>query len=311
MKYIKGYTFTLTKCGDEAKLSLKTMKSETASDTVVLCFAALMDTAHSETIDFVGEHMPTDSELIEMIKFAQNLGLRVILKPIVNCKNGTWRAHINFFDVDVPCEPKWSNWFASYFEYIIHYAKIAEVTNCEMLIIGCEMVQAQRKEKFWRDLINKVRETYSGLVSYNTDKYQEEHVTWWDAVDVISSSGYYPINDWNNQLNRIESTVKKYCKPFFFAEAGCMSTQGSSFIPNNWELQGSISLNEQAEYFKVMLEKTSKRNWISGFAFWDWQSQLYEKADGVLDSGYSTFGKPSCSIIFNFYNSDMNFNGGI
>lgn len=45
-------------------------------------------------------------------------------------------------------------------------------------------------------------------MSYNTDKYQEEHVTWWDAVDVISSSGYYPIHDWENQLDRIERVVK-------------------------------------------------------------------------------------------------------
>ena len=29
---------------------------------------------------------------------AQELGLLVALKPTVNCKNGTWRAHINFFD---------------------------------------------------------------------------------------------------------------------------------------------------------------------------------------------------------------------
>ncbi len=33
-----------------------------------------------------------------------------------------------------------------------------------------------------------------------TDKYQENNVTWWDCVDVISSSGYYPIDDWDRQL---------------------------------------------------------------------------------------------------------------
>lgn len=37
-------------------------------------------------------------------------------------------------------------------------------------------------------------------------------------MDVISSSGYYPIHDWENQLDRIERVVKKYQKPFFFAE---------------------------------------------------------------------------------------------
>lgn len=54
-----------------------------------------------------------------------------------------------------------------------------------------------------------------GLVSYNTDKYQEDHVSWWDCVDVISSSGYYPIDQWEQELDRIEKTVLKYRKPFF------------------------------------------------------------------------------------------------
>ena len=61
---------------------------------------------------------------------------------------------------------------------------------------------------------------YHGLVSYNTDKYQEDHVSWWDCVDVISSSGYYPIDQWEQELDRIEKVVQKFKKPFFFAEAG-------------------------------------------------------------------------------------------
>lgn len=34
-----------------------------------------------------------------------------------------------------------------------------------------------------------------------------------------SHSGYYPIDDWENQLDRIEEVVKKYQKPFIFSEA--------------------------------------------------------------------------------------------
>ena len=82
---------------------------------------------------------------------------------------------------------------------------------------------------------------YHGLVSYNTDKYQEDHVSWWDCVDVISSSGYYPIDQWEQELDRIEKTVLKYRKPFFFAEAGCMSRKGSGMIPNNWDCRENFA----------------------------------------------------------------------
>ncbi|ERI94431.1 hypothetical protein HMPREF1982_01067 [Clostridiales bacterium oral taxon 876 str. F0540] len=306
MKFIKGFTFGfMTGAGsfadEESKKSLKLMKEKTASDTVIIALGALQETAHSEYVDYKGEHMPGDEELIDIIEYAKELELRVILKPLVNCKNGVWRAHINFFDVDVPCEPKWKNWFQSYTDYQLHYAEIAEKTNCEMLIIGCEMVQAQRKSEFWRYLIKKVRTKYSGLISYNTDKYQEEHVDWWDEVDVISSSGYYPINDWDKQLIRIKKAIEPYNKPFFFAEAGCPSRTGSAMVPNDWTLKGDINLEEQEEYYKVMFDRLSNEAWIEGFGLWDWHSHLYDEKEASKDDGYAVYGKPACKVIHDFY----------
>lgn len=244
MKYMKGVTFGwMAKKGDflkdEAKESLRLLKERTSADTVIMALAALQDTAQSEEIDYTGDHMVSDEELEMMIRYAQSLGLRVIMKPAVNCRNGTWRAHINFFDLEVPCEPKWSNWFRSYTEYQVHYAKLAERTGCEMFIIGCEMVQTERREQEWRQAVRAVREHYTGLMTYNTDKYQENNVNWWDELDVISSSGYYPIDDWENQLARIKKVVDQYGMPFFFAEAGCMSTEGSAQVPNDWGFRAS------------------------------------------------------------------------
>ncbi len=308
MKFIKGFTFGfMTPKGQystkKSKESLKLMQELTGADTVLLALAAQQDTAHSEKVHYVGPHMPSDQALITMIDYAKELGLRVILKPLVNCTDGTWRAHINFFDKEVPCEPKWSNWFESYTKYQLHYAHIAQQTQCEMLIVGCEMVQTERRADQWRQLIKEVKEIYTGLVSYNTDKYQEDNVTWWDAVDVISSSGYYPVHDWDNQIARVESIIKAYNKPFFFAEAGCPSREGSSFIPNNWEHIGALNLEEQASYYKIMFQKCKDVEWIQGFGLWDWKSDLYEEKDGAQDDGYGVYGKPACDIIREFYRS--------
>jgi len=308
VKYIKGFTFGfMTPRGEylteESKRSLRIMKEQTSADTVLLALAAHQETAQSEEVDYLGAHMPSDEELVGMIDYAKKLGLRVILKPLVNCIDGTWRAHINFFDKEVPCEPKWSKWFKSYTQYQLHYAHIAQQTQCEMLIVGCEMVQTERRADQWRQLIKEVKKVYTGLVSYNTDKYQEDNVTWWDAVDVISSSGYYPINDWDHQLKRIESIIKNYDKPFFFAEAGCPSRKGSSMVPNNWEYLGELSLEEQASYYQVMFEKCKDIDWIEGFGLWDWKSDLYQEKDGAKDDGYEVYGKPACDIIRAYYSN--------
>jgi len=306
--YIKGVTFGfMTPKGsyadEAAKESMKQLALNTGADTIILALAALQKTAHSEDVDYIGAHMPSDAEVIEMIDFAKTLGVRVILKPMVNCVDGTWRAHINFFDKEVSCEPKWSKWFESYTVFQLHYARIAEKLGCEMVIVGCEMVQTERKADEWRNLIREVRKVYHGLISYNTDKYQEEMVSWWDAVDVISSSGYYPINAFDKELKRIYQAILPFNKPFFFAEAGCMSTAGSSLIPNNWDLQGTINLEEQKEYYEKMFQHAKEHTWIKGFGIWDWSSHLYPKEMASKDSKYEVYGKPACEVIRKFYTS--------
>lgn len=236
-----------------------------------------------------------------MIRYAKEKGIRVGLKPTVNCKDGTWRAFISFFEHDVPCEPKWKNWFASYKEFQTHYARIAEEEQCDIFIAGCEMVMTEHREKQWREVIASIRKEYHGLVSYNTDKYQEDHVSWWDCVDVISSSGYYPIDQWEQELDRIEKTVLKYRKPFFFAEAGCMSRKGSGMIPNNWELQGELRLEEQCEWYRAMFEACKKRPWLRGFALWEWAPKLPSASEAWKDDSYEICEKPVQVIIKRFY----------
>lgn len=245
--------------------------------------------------------MLTDEEIYWGIEEAHQLGLKVCLKPVVNCADGTWRAHINFLSPDVPGEPTWSDWFKSYENYLLHYAKIAEETKCEMFCIGCEMVQADRWEHEWRSLIAKVREVYSGVITYNCDKYQEERITWWDAVDVISSSGYYPEHTWDKQIERIEQVVNKWNKPFFFMEAGCPSRLGSAAVPNDWGHQGEASMEEQDRYYQTMFAKLDHVPWFSGYMLWDWPAALYNQEEAATNDDYCFYGKKAEQTIREYY----------
>jgi hypothetical protein len=306
MDFINGITFGPFAQKDSfataaAKESLHRMKERTGANFVIFAPAGMQENAHSEEIDFTGQWTLGEKELTNMIEYAKSIGLRVAIKPTVNCKDHTWRAFINFFDHEVHCEPKWSNWFRSYTAFQLHFAQIAQATGCEMFIAGCEMVMTQRRDAEWRKLIADIKLVYTGLVSYNTDKYQEEHVDWWDCVDVISSSGYYPITDWDQELDRIEAVVKKYGKPFFFAETGCMSATGSAKVPNDWSCDGDTNLEEQAEWYRVMFEKTGKRDWVSGYGLWDWAWKQYHIDDADKNQGYDIFAKPSETVVRTYF----------
>lgn len=308
MEYICGMTYApFARKGSyqekSAFDSLKKMKERTNSNFVILAPNGLQDTAQSEEICYTSEATVSDDELKGMIDYAKELGMRVALKPTVNCKNGTWRAHVNFFDEDVVCEPKWCNWFESYTEFQLHYARLAKEMGVEMHIAGCEMVMAERREAEWRKLIADIRGEFDGLVSYNTDKYQEHNVKWWDAVDVISSSGYYPLEDWENQLDRIEAVVKKFQKPFFFAEAGCMSIVDSNKVPNDWTVQGEADADGQADWYEAMFQACLKRDWVKGMAFWSWSNHLYTKNAALKKKDYEIYAKPAEKIVKKYYDS--------
>lgn len=270
---------------------------------VGISFGALQATAQSTEIPFEAEPTVTDDEVRWAIREAKKLGLKVCLKPVVNVADGTWRAFIGFFDDEVPGEPSWAQWFASYGRFILHYAAIAQEEGVEMLCIGCEMVQTDKRETQWRALVVDVRAVYNGLLTYNCDKYQEDRVTWWDAVDIISSSGYYPQGDWDNQLDRIQPVVEREGKPFFFMESGCPSRDGSPARPNDWTLQGAPSEDAQADWYRDAFDTCAKRDWVQGFMLWDWPAELYAIEHAAANDDYCVYGKSAATIVTEHYAS--------
>ena len=304
--YVAGMTWGWvgrrgTWTGPEAERSMDLMTSRLGVTWTAITFAALQDTAQSTTIRWGDEPTVTDDEVRSAIQAAKARGLHVVLKPVVNVANGTWRAHIDFFERDVPGEPTWAEWFEAYTQFVVHHARIAADEGVEMLCIGCEMVQSDRREAQWRALVAAVRAVYGGLLTYNCDKYQEDRLTWWDAVDVMSSSGYYPIDEWETQLDRIGGAVARAGKPFFFMEAGCPSRTGSAARPNDWALPGSPSGEEQAAWYRAAFDACGRRSWVRGFMLWDWPARLYDEADAATSDDYCVFGKPAEAVVRKAY----------
>lgn len=305
--YIKSFNFTAWNAADldvnEGKKQIDEMIERCAVNTVTIAFGALQDHSYSTYIDWKGSHVIKDEDLSELVDYAKEEGLKVIIKPMVNTRDGYWRAYIRFFDEDVPCEPKWSDWFKNYTEYIAYYADFCEKNQVDMLIVGCELVGTDHRAQEWRKLVAEVREIYSGLVTYNCDKYQEHNVKWWDVLDVVSSSGYYPYEDWDNQIERIEKVVNEYNKPLFFSECGCPSTDGASKIPNDWTVIGHnpVNLDEQANFFARMFEKCENLKWHYGYCIWDWAVNPNNSLDKSADGGYRVSNKPAQQVIKNYF----------
>jgi len=300
--FIKGMTFGLmAKKGDFAVngtyKSFDMMRESLNINTVILPVAAWQRNAQSTEVDYKSEKTVSDWEIENMIDYAHKNGLRVILKPMVNLTDGTMRANIDFFDSNVPSEQSWGRWFKSYQDFILHMAGIAQKTGCSIFSVGCELVQSEKRESEWRSLIAAVREVYDGFITYGTDKYKEDCVTWWDAVDLISSSGYYACGDIPAQVERIKDVVLKQNKPFMFLEAGCKGQAGAVDYTNKREINTPVNSCEQAEYYKKLFCATKDLPWFFGYGLCDWPLNIYSMENAGTDTGYCVYGKEAQNVV--------------
>ncbi|WP_311772675.1 glycoside hydrolase family 113 [Cohnella xylanilytica] len=292
--------------------SLRKLK-ETGSEWIALAFYTLQPNIYSTDIPFDYGRTMTDRDIEYAVKQAHALGLKVCLKPVVNSADGIWRAHIGFPEEE-GAEPYWDAWFRSYANFLCHYAELAEELGCEMFCIGCEMVSTEKKTAHWTAVIERVRQAYGGPITYNANHGKEEGVDWFDRVDLIGTSAYYPIankpGDSEEAMNRNWLPVKdklarlhaRFGKPIAFLEIGCRSALGCATMP--WDFSHTelpASEEEQANFYGSVLKTFWEEPWFAGFFWWDWSVRLYPPEEAKTNTGFDIYGKKAESVLKEWY----------
>lgn len=334
--FIKGFSWGWTGVrgqysGDAPADSMKKLAA-TGADFVCISFSTEMETFDTAGFSFSqdNERMVTDDEVRRAIQLARDNNLKVILKPVVNVQDGTWRAWIKFDTPDGSLDmAKWDSWWSDFRQFLLHYAKIAEETGCEMYCLGCEMESTEPFELRWRNLIAEVRQVYGGPITYNANHGREDKIPWFDAVDVIGLSAYFPVgtddveaaladdltkvppsdtslsalkNRWLPVKERLETLSKQFNRPILFIELGVCNGKGCTAAP--WTHQDPnmvYDADEQARYYQAVIETFWKEKWFMGFAWWEWPSHLYDHEKAITDIGFCIYGKPAENVVRQWY----------
>lgn len=283
---------------------------------VCLAFPVNQKAFYSTEILFDYRVNVPDLELISTIGHFHSRGVKVCLKPMINCADGVWRAEINFPDSAMSgTDVYWDTWFESYQAYLAHYAEIAEYTNCEMFCLGCEMLATERKTEHWMKTIDMVRRIYHGPLVYNTNHGKEERAKWYDAVDYFGISAYYPVEAtpgasmeemmtiWEQVADKLETVSKRLGKKVIFMEIGCRSALGCAQMPWDFTHQEfPFSEEEQANFYASSLEVMSKRSWFMGYFWWDWGTHIYDTREQALaDTGFNIHLKKAEEVVKKWY----------
>ncbi len=312
--FVKGFSYGFMATRGEYALaqaveSLKKLRN-TGTEWIALCMVVTQERYNSTEIKFDYNKTPTDLELIGIINEAHRMGFKVCLKPMINCEDELWRARISF-----PEEGDyWSKWFYSYNGFLTHYAQIAAYSECEMFCLGCEMVGTEHKEELWRDVIKNVREAYKGPLIYNANHGKEEGIKWWDAVDYLGTSAYYPvakaggaseeemIESWEKVKVRIKEIHMKYQKPIIFMEIGCRSAHGCATMP--WDFSHNElphDEEEQAKFYQSCMKVFFGEDWFKGFFWWDWKHILHKQNEACENNDFAIYGKKAEAVLKDWY----------
>ncbi len=242
---------------------------------------------------------PLDSGLEDVIADVKSRGLRTVLKPHVDPLSG-WRGQISFDN-----EADWAAWFENYNNFIMHYAEIAEANGVDVLVIGTELSGTEQRPE-WNDIIDNVRDVYSGEIVYgaNWDSYQD--VPFWEKVDYIGVDAYFPLtSSFDPTPEQLETAVQGVAqelkdfselngKQIMITEVGYQSYDGSNITP--WEASTrDVDEQEQADCYNAMLEAFFNQDWCAGIYFWDTHWDMRD-----LD-GFGFIGKTAEQEVNDFY----------
>ncbi len=224
----------------------------------------------------------TPENLIDSMDFIHAQGMKVLFKPMLDSEDGVWRSFIQASD----------EWIIAYNEFINFTAEIANNGSAELFSIGCEMGNWQGKKEAVENVIEDVRQIYSGKITYAATHASFQFVEFWDKVDVIGVDAYFPftlsydptledmIASWNGFYEDLERTQRKYNKPIILTEVGTQNREGNNIAPENDILSTEQDIEEgQLFYESFFNSKIWSAPWFKGAYWWVWTFSAIDEVE--------------------------------
>jgi hypothetical protein len=236
-------------------------------------------------------------EVLITLDYAHSLGIRVILDPaLFNLSHEPGQSWIEI-GTTFTSETQWQEWFASYREFINHYATFAQETGVDLLYVGSELPNTIHREADWRQVIKEARERFKGPISYDSVCWgsplpEYRRIKWWDAVDYIAVDCWHSLTTKNDPtvqelkeglirsgyVANLENLSKQFNKPVIISEIGYDSLDGTAkdyfgtYRNYRYNRIGVIDLQEQADCYQAALEVLWGKPWLKGIFWWQWSA---------------------------------------
>ncbi len=242
---------------------------------------------------------PGDETLRFAIREAHRLGMSVLLMPLLvvdEAGEGEWRGTMS--------PPDWEEWFSGYSALVIRYARIAQEEEAAILSVGSELCSTEGRIDEWRALIARVREIYSGALTYSANWDHRGDISFLDRLDYLGMNAYFELTEnpdagveelilaWAPILEEVRAWRESTGKPLLVTEAGYPSRRGSARDPWDYTAEGEPDPEGQARAYEALLRAWAGFPRLAGVYFYLWWGE-----GGPGDTGYTPRGKPAEAVL--------------
>ncbi|MEM6957120.1 MAG: hypothetical protein AAF645_15630 [Myxococcota bacterium] len=258
-------------------------------------------------MDFEATYEDNRANVRRAIRQAKARGQRVLLIPHLWIETTGWRGEIDPGD-----DARWEAYQASYRRFVLAWAADAEAAGADAFSIGVECKSwSGRFGGFWIDLIEEVRRTFSGLLTYSANWDEAENVLFWDQLDLIGINAFYPLAQepgatdaqYREGAEALVPGVRELAltlqMPLAFVELGYTTRTDAAIEPWLWPddmADVAYDEREQARALDALISAFQDERWFAGFFLWRYYADLYDVSQEA-EWGFSTFGKEGDEVL--------------
>jgi hypothetical protein len=250
-----------------------------------------------------------DDNLVRLaIRQARSKGMQAALMPKFSVGSAhDWRGRY------VPNND--AEFWASYRNMVNHYADLGRSEGASLLFVGSELAALDTRVAEWRRVIAEARSRFPGRISYNEnqDATHPSRITWWDAVDIVSTTGYFPltpqksptvadlVEGWKQSgLPKLIDMAAKTGKPVMIGEVGYMATEYVGRYPFANTSNQAYSPELQLRAYQALLQTLHQYRWYAGEFWWSWNGNDFrtprdKPAEDLLKAWYKFGWRPDGS----------------
>jgi hypothetical protein len=282
---IRGMTFAHLHRGsvgygsDAARGQLDELAKLGANWITVTDFVYMPD-VNQPDLRWGGDRSLTSEGLSRTIRDAKARGLNVLMKPHV-WSNQFWNGDEWHGTIAMTSEADWQRFFQRYGDFLVEQATLAQAAGADAFSVGVEMKMTSGRDEDWRQVVARVRKVFSGAITYSANSDEYADVTWWDAVDCIGITAYFPLvtggvpteaavrEAWRSIINDLDAYSAKVGRPICLTELGFSRSSRAAQAPwEHHEVDPDPGL--QAMLYRVALEELAKSDAVVGVFLWKW-----------------------------------------